>query len=146
MATSTIRFGPGSTSEVGYDLANLGAKNVMLVTDANLATLAPVQTAVKSLQRAGVRFSVYTDVRVEPTDTSVKVRVACAHWHAQSLFMERCALPLQSLPPVLCVCVGSAGRHPDCQSWQLRRVPGCRRRLCHGHCQSSQLVLDVSAS
>ena len=80
MATSTIRFGPGCTSEVGYDLANLGATNVMLVTDSNLLNLAPVKTAVKSLERAKVKFTVYSDVRVEPTDTSMKASPAAVQY------------------------------------------------------------------
>ena len=37
MACSNIRYGAGVTQEVGMDLANLGAKNVGVYTDKNLA-------------------------------------------------------------------------------------------------------------
>src|SRR5690348_16759177 len=35
MAASSIRFGPGSTKEVGMDFKNMGAKRVCIVTDSN---------------------------------------------------------------------------------------------------------------
>ena len=37
MACSNIRYGAGVTQEVGMDLVNLGAKNVGVYTDKNLA-------------------------------------------------------------------------------------------------------------
>jgi hypothetical protein len=37
MACSNIRYGPGVTQEVGMDLINMGAKNVGVYTDKNLA-------------------------------------------------------------------------------------------------------------
>ena len=33
MAASNIRYGPGVTREVGMDLADMGARHVMVVTD-----------------------------------------------------------------------------------------------------------------
>ena len=41
MAVSSIRFGDGVTREVGMDLAELGARNVLVITDPALARLAP---------------------------------------------------------------------------------------------------------
>jgi hydroxyacid-oxoacid transhydrogenase len=70
MAASSIRFGPGVTREVGMDLADLGARKVLMITDPVLAPLAPVTTAIESLEKAGVGFDVYDRVRVEPTDQS----------------------------------------------------------------------------
>ena len=51
MATANIRFGPGVTREVGMDLADCGAKRVMLLTDPNLSRLKPVATVIESLER-----------------------------------------------------------------------------------------------
>ena len=48
MATANIRFGPGVTREVGMDLGDLGARRVMVVTDANLAKLPPVAAVLES--------------------------------------------------------------------------------------------------
>ncbi len=42
MAASNLRFGAGVTREIGMDLIDLGARRVMVVTDQNLAKLAPV--------------------------------------------------------------------------------------------------------
>ena len=49
MAAAAIRFGVGVTREVGSDLADLGARNVLVVTDPAMARLPPVQTVVESL-------------------------------------------------------------------------------------------------
>ncbi|PNJ47741.1 hydroxyacid-oxoacid transhydrogenase, mitochondrial isoform X1 [Pongo pygmaeus] len=70
MAVSNIRYGAGVTKEVGMDLQNMGAKNVCLMTDKNLSKLPPVQVAMDSLVKNGIPFTVYDNVRVEPTDAS----------------------------------------------------------------------------
>lgn len=46
----------------------MGAKNVCLMTDKNLSQLPPVQVAMDSLVKNGIPFTVYDNVRVEPTD------------------------------------------------------------------------------
>ncbi|NUQ63563.1 MAG: iron-containing alcohol dehydrogenase [Pirellulales bacterium] len=71
MATSSVRFGVGATREIGMDLADLGVRRAMVVTDANLARLSPVATVLDSLVREGVGFALFDRVRVEPTDVSM---------------------------------------------------------------------------
>ncbi len=70
MAVSSIRFGNGVTREVGMDLAELGARRVLVVTDPVLKNLAPVHTVLESLESSHVPFRLYDRVRVEPTDES----------------------------------------------------------------------------
>ncbi|XP_068090907.1 hydroxyacid-oxoacid transhydrogenase, mitochondrial isoform X2 [Hyperolius riggenbachi] len=70
MAMSTIRYGEGVTKEVGMDLNNMGAKNVCVVTDQNLAQLPPVKSVLNSLTKSNITFCLYDNVRVEPTDKS----------------------------------------------------------------------------
>ena len=70
MAASNVRFGAGVTREVGMDLVDLGVRKALVVTDANLTSLAPVQTALTALEAAGVEAVLYDQVRVEPTDVS----------------------------------------------------------------------------
>ena len=70
MAASSVRFGPGVTREIGMDLADLGAKNVLVVTDSVLRTLAPIQVTLESLETNRIAATVYDRVRVEPTDES----------------------------------------------------------------------------
>ncbi len=78
MAASSIRFGPGVTREVGLDLADLGARKVLVITDPVLSDMAPVQTVLESLEGAGVNFVLYDRVRVEPTDESFLEAIAFA--------------------------------------------------------------------
>jgi len=70
MATSSIRYGVGVTREVGMDLADLGVKNALVVMDAVVGKLATGDVVRNSLDAAGVKFTVYDRVRVEPTDES----------------------------------------------------------------------------
>jgi hydroxyacid-oxoacid transhydrogenase len=58
MSASNIRYGPGVTREVGFDMKNMGCKNVLLFTDPNLVNLEPVKIAIDSLTKAGVTFEV----------------------------------------------------------------------------------------
>src|SRR4029079_8458637 len=78
MAVSSVRFGPGVTAELGMDLADLGAQQVMLLTDPVLRNLPPVQKAIDSLDRNGIRWELYDRVRVEPTDESFQDAIAFA--------------------------------------------------------------------
>ncbi|MHC4248072.1 MAG: hydroxyacid-oxoacid transhydrogenase [Planctomycetota bacterium] len=71
MGASNIRYGKGATREVGMELADLGAKNVMVLTDKNLAALPPVATVLEALEGEKVRYALFDKVRVEPTDESL---------------------------------------------------------------------------
>ena len=70
MAVSGVRFGVGVTREVGMDLAEMGAKLVMVVTDPTLARLGPVHTVLESLDQNRIPYAVYDRVRIEPSDES----------------------------------------------------------------------------
>lgn len=70
MDTSSIKFGAGVTREVGADMAALGAKRVMVVTDPQLAQSETVSITLESLRAAGIDAVLYDRVRIEPTDAS----------------------------------------------------------------------------
>ena len=70
MDTSSIKYGPGVTREVGFDMKKLGAKRVMVVTDPRLAEGEAVAVALEALRAEGIDAVLYDEVRVEPTDTS----------------------------------------------------------------------------
>ena len=78
IATSSIRFGSGTTGEVGMDLLDRGIKRVMVLTDPNLMHLLPVKTVLASLSRENISYQLFDGVRVEPTDTSMKEAIAVA--------------------------------------------------------------------
>ena len=70
--TSSIKYGPGVTREVGFDMKKLGAARVMVVTDPRLADGEPVAVALEALRAEGIDAVLYDQVRVEPTDTSFR--------------------------------------------------------------------------
>lgn len=70
MATSAIRFGFGVTSEIGAELVDMGKRHVLVFTDPNLRALPPLATVLESLDQHKIRYSVFDQVRVEPTDQS----------------------------------------------------------------------------
>ncbi len=78
MASSNLRFGAGVTKEVGMDLKDLKIGRVLVLTDNNLKELPPVQVVLESLEAEKIEYDLYSEVRVEPTDTSVKHAVAVA--------------------------------------------------------------------
>lgn len=78
MAASNIRFGRGVTAEIGMDLKDLGVKKTMFLTDPNIAKLPMMQTVVNSLEKEGVEYVLYDQVRVEPTDKSFKDAITFA--------------------------------------------------------------------
>jgi hydroxyacid-oxoacid transhydrogenase len=87
MATSSIRFGAGVTREIGMDLAELKARRVMVVTDANLAKLPPVVRVLESLEREKIEFILFDRVSVEPTDLSMKEAIALAQQNEFDAFV-----------------------------------------------------------
>jgi hydroxyacid-oxoacid transhydrogenase len=76
--SASIKYGFGATREIGFDMKEFGAKRVMVVTDRNLADKEPVQVALKSLRDEGLETELYTGVRVEPTDVSMKEAIKFA--------------------------------------------------------------------
>ena len=78
MDTSSIKFGPGSTREVGFEIARLGAKRVAVITDPRMAQLQPAAVLLESLRAAGIDTVVFDEVEVEPTDESFKAAIEFA--------------------------------------------------------------------
>jgi hydroxyacid-oxoacid transhydrogenase len=75
MDTSSIKYGPGATREIGHDVVRRGARRVMVVTDPNLAGTEPVALALDALREAGIDAVLFDQVEVEPTDTSFQVAI-----------------------------------------------------------------------
>jgi hydroxyacid-oxoacid transhydrogenase len=73
-----LKFGEGAVDEVGFDVAQLGAARVLVVTDAGVAATGTPDRVADSLRRHGVRAEVFTGVHVEPTDESLLAAAAHA--------------------------------------------------------------------
>ncbi|WP_029915606.1 hydroxyacid-oxoacid transhydrogenase [Pelobacter seleniigenes] len=71
-------FGAGSLAEVGAHGRVLGMTRVALFTDARLAKLPAVETAVKSLRDKGIKVTVFDGVEIEPSDRSLKAALRFA--------------------------------------------------------------------
>lgn len=75
LASSTLRYGPSSTSEVGHNLAYMNAKRILLFVDPHVASLDPFETVVSSIEQhvpAGHVLDIYNKIRVEPNNDSFK--------------------------------------------------------------------------
>src|SRR5208283_5655691 len=68
IAAAAIRFGFGVTREVGAELADLGKSHVLVIADPNLRNLPPLAMVQESLHEHKIRFSVFDNVHIEPTD------------------------------------------------------------------------------
>jgi hydroxyacid-oxoacid transhydrogenase len=78
MDTSSIKYGPGITREVGWDMEEHGCKRVMVVTDANLSNKAPVGVTLEALRKHGIDAVLFDQASVEPTDISFKEAIQFA--------------------------------------------------------------------
>ena len=87
MAASALRFGAGVTREVGADLAELGVRKVLVVTDTVIGALPPVQAVIDSLDANRLAWGLYDRVRVEPTDESFQDAIAFARADAYDAFV-----------------------------------------------------------
>jgi hydroxyacid-oxoacid transhydrogenase len=78
LSTSNLRFGSGTTREVGMDLEDMGCRRTLLVIDPRLADLPPGQAVLESLRSAKVEFETFDEIEVEPTDRSFQRAIEAA--------------------------------------------------------------------
>jgi len=71
VSSSNIKYGFGATKEIGFDMKDLRATKVMVVTDRNLAEKEVVKVVIKALEDEGIETVLYRDTRIEPTDVSM---------------------------------------------------------------------------
>ncbi|WP_370186251.1 hydroxyacid-oxoacid transhydrogenase [Aeromicrobium sp.] len=73
-----LKLGVGARHELGHDLAELGARRVLLVTDAGVAATGRPAEIAERLAADGLDVVVFDGARVEPTDGSLEDAVAFA--------------------------------------------------------------------
>ena len=78
MSAANIRFGSGSTSEVGMDLKDMKVHRTLLVIDPKLRSLPTGDLVISSLKSNGIDFDIFDEVAVEPTDASFSRAIECA--------------------------------------------------------------------
>jgi hydroxyacid-oxoacid transhydrogenase len=77
-AAPALKFGPGATTEIGHDLAQLGARRVLLVTDPGVAATGHPARIAEQITAAGLAVTTYDGVHVEPTDASLEEAIGFA--------------------------------------------------------------------
>jgi alcohol dehydrogenase class IV len=66
-----LKFGAGAVDEIGFEMAQFGAKRVLILTDTQINALGIPARIADSLTRYGITSEVYDGVHVEPTDDSM---------------------------------------------------------------------------
>lgn len=77
-AAPPIKFGVGAIAELGWDVAQLGVRRALLLTDPGVAATGLAGEVAAILQAAGVGCDVFDEVAVEPTDESIDKAAAFA--------------------------------------------------------------------
>lgn len=70
-----LKFGVGARHELGFDLDQLGARRVLVVTDPGVAATGRPAELVERLQADGIEAVLFDRARVEPTDASLQEAV-----------------------------------------------------------------------
>jgi hydroxyacid-oxoacid transhydrogenase len=73
--TPQLKYGPGASDEVGYDLAQHGVARALVVTDAGVAATGLPQRVADQMGRFGIDAVVFDGTHVEPTDESMREAV-----------------------------------------------------------------------
>ncbi|MFC4495771.1 hydroxyacid-oxoacid transhydrogenase [Streptomyces ovatisporus] len=73
-----LKFGAGACDEIGFDLAQHGARRVLVITDPGVLALGIPHRVADSLRRYGVTAEVFDGVHVEPSDASFAAAVEYA--------------------------------------------------------------------
>ncbi len=73
-----LKFGRGAVDEIGHDVAAMGARRVLVITDAGVAATGAPARVADSLAAQGIQVVVFDGVHIEPTDDSIRAAIAYA--------------------------------------------------------------------
>ena len=74
-AAPRLKFGPGAVREIGHDVAGLGGRHVLVVTDPGLAATGHPERVAEALRAAGLTAEVQDSAAIEPSDASLAAAV-----------------------------------------------------------------------
>jgi hydroxyacid-oxoacid transhydrogenase len=66
-----LKFGAGSTDEIGFDMSGFGVKRALILTDPGISALGIPQRIADNLKRYDIDAEIFDGVHVEPTDDSM---------------------------------------------------------------------------
>ena len=70
-----LKFGPGASDEIGYDLAQYDARRVLVVTDPGVAATGHPERVAEQIRKFGLDAQVTDLAHVEPTDRSLAAAI-----------------------------------------------------------------------
>lgn len=70
-----LKFGAGAADEIGFDLAQQGARRVLVITDPGVAATGWPERVAEQLTGFGIEAQVWAGAHVEPTDVSLRAAV-----------------------------------------------------------------------
>jgi hydroxyacid-oxoacid transhydrogenase len=73
-----LKFGPGASAEIGYDLSQYGVSRALIVTDSGVAATGIPQRVAGQMATFGIEARVFDGVHVEPTDESMNAAIGQA--------------------------------------------------------------------
>jgi hydroxyacid-oxoacid transhydrogenase len=73
-----LKFGTGSSEEIGYDLSTYGVRRVLVVTDPGVAATGHPQRITDQIAGYGIDARLFDRARVEPNDVSMREAVEFA--------------------------------------------------------------------
>ena len=66
-----LKFGAGAVDEIGFEMAQFGARRVLILTDPQINALGIPARIAESLTKHGITSEIFAGVHVEPTDDSM---------------------------------------------------------------------------
>ncbi len=66
-----LKFGAGAVDEIGFEMAQHGARRVLILTDPKISELGIPARIAESLTKQGITSEIFDGVHVEPTDDSM---------------------------------------------------------------------------
>src|SRR3954451_22096942 len=70
-----LKFGDGASDEIGYDLAQLGARRALVITDPGVAASGLAARGAEQMKQFDVAAEVFDGVHIEPTDESIQAAI-----------------------------------------------------------------------
>lgn len=70
-----LKFGPGASAEIGFDLGQYGVRRALVITDPGVAATGAPQRIAEQFAAYGIEARVYDGVHVEPSDESMRAAI-----------------------------------------------------------------------
>jgi len=92
-----LKFGPGAVDEIGFEMAQHGARRVLILTDPRINALGIPARIAGSLARSGISSEIFDGCHVEPTDDSMDKAAGYAREQGPSESTAMCVLDVLSM-------------------------------------------------